>query len=82
MKYLYLIIIIALASCNNKSSQAQLYMDSAQMYLDSMIKYKPIAVVDDSTMKRYKDSGQIMEHKYKMYSTMRDYYLELAKEAK
>lgn len=79
MKYLYLILLTVLFSCNNKSSQKQLYQDSAKMYLDSMVKYQPIAVVDEESAKRFRDSGFIMDQKYKMYTVMRDYYLEKAK---
>lgn len=49
------------------------------MYLDSMVKYQPIAVVDDESAKRFRDSGFIMDQKYRMYSTLRGYYLEKAK---
>lgn len=50
------------------------------MCLDSMVKYAPIPIVDDESAKRFNDSGTIMDQKYRMYNTMREYYLEKAKE--
>lgn len=73
MKILIILLALALFSCNNSSDQKQTYRDSAQMFLDSMVKYKAVQWTPNDTL------SEIRKARFDLYKIMYDYYKERAK---
>lgn len=69
MKIIILLLAVALYSCSNNSAQRKIYEDSARMYLDSVVKYKPTGFPDTiygETIRRGRyDMYEIMYRHYK-----------------
>lgn len=71
MKILLLCLVIL--SCNNESAQKKVYQDSANMFLDSVEKYRaPVEPLNDPI------DDMVRKQRFKMYETMWRYYKEKA----
>lgn len=67
--------ILIFASCNNDSSRAKIYEDSANYYADKMTEINTAGYsTDDSIYQKQKSQ-------YFIYQTMRQHYLDKMKEA-